>query len=99
LLFISAIDLFGGYTFNIAPESKDDGRHYLNHNKVHRRGALRRWPGVRAGSVGAPCEHLGATSENVGNGAAMQRRHRRAMRLEIVLREPAKDVGNFDHGV
>jgi hypothetical protein len=46
-----------------------------------------------------PSERLCAASENVGDGTAMRRRHRRAMCLEIVLREPAEDVGNFDHGV
>lgn len=45
-----------------------------------------------------PSESLCTASENVGDGAAMRRRHRRAMCLQIVFRKPAKDLGNFDHG-
>jgi len=45
-----------------------------------------------------PPEHLCTASENVGDGPAMRRRHRRAMRVQIVLHEAAEDIRNFDHG-
>ena len=45
----------------------------------------------------AAAERLGAARQYVGDGAAMRRRHRRAMGREIVAGEATKDVRDLDH--
>ena len=46
----------------------------------------------------AAAERLGAAGLDVGDGAPMRRRHRRAMGRQIFAREAAKDVRDLDHG-
>ena len=44
-----------------------------------------------------PSERLGAATLDVGDGAPMRRRHRRAMSRQVRAREAAKDVRDLDH--
>jgi hypothetical protein len=50
-----------------------------------------------------PAERFGAAGHDVGDGASMRSRHRRApfatiMSRQIVVRKTAEDVRNLDHG-
>ena len=42
-------------------------------------------------------EHRGATGKNVGEGATMRWRHRRAMGRQVAVRETAEDISDLDH--
>jgi hypothetical protein len=44
-----------------------------------------------------PSEGFGAASLDVGDGAPVRRRHRRAMSRQVLAREAAKDVRDLDH--
>jgi hypothetical protein len=46
----------------------------------------------------ASAEGFGATVQNVGDGATMRRRHRRAIGREVAVRKTVEDIGDFDHG-
>jgi hypothetical protein len=43
-------------------------------------------------------ERLGAAGKDVGDGAPVRRRHRRAMDRLVVIREAAEDLRDLDHG-
>ena len=47
---------------------------------------------------GVAAERLGAAGEDVGDGAPVRRRHRRAMDRLVVIREAAEDLRDLDHG-
>jgi len=50
--------------------------------------------------VAAPegsAEHRRATGKNVGDGATMRWRHRRAMGRQVAVRETAEDISDLDH--
>ena len=53
--------------------------------------------GALAATPEAPSERLGAAGLDVGDGAPMRRRHRRAMSRQVLVREAAKDVRDLDH--
>jgi len=42
-------------------------------------------------------EHRRATGKNVGDGATMRWRHRRAMGRQVAVRETAEDISDLDH--
>ena len=51
--------------------------------------------------VAAPemsAESLGTAGKDIGDGALMRWRHRRAMGRQVVVREAAEDVRHLDHG-
>ena len=54
--------------------------------------------GARVAAPKMSAESLGAAGKDIGDGALMGWRHRRAMDRQIIAREAAEDVRDFDHG-